>query len=162
MAAAPEVATAPACDPTLIPETAGIPAEVWIVFFSIVAISAIVTYGLQEKANRWHAKGYVGQKAAMWAEIAAIPVCCALGWYTVYQGEYDYMPRPWAGLLAGFLGSMASPWFLSILGRVISRKLGKSEDKDEVVLDKLTPKPPADAHSTSRPGTSATPENMDS
>jgi hypothetical protein len=114
--------------PETIPETAGIPAEWWIVFFTVVGISSVITYGFQEKANRWHEKGLVGPRMTMWMEIAAIPVCCALGWYSIHQADLPYI-RPWGGLLAGFLGSMASPWFLSIIGRLINRRLGKNEEE---------------------------------
>lgn len=107
-----------------LPSSDLLPTEWWIIFFTIVSISSVITYGFQEKANRWYAKGLVGQKVSMWAEIAALPVCCALGWYSVYQAELTFM-KPWAGLLAGFLGSMASPWFLSLISRLVNRKLGK-------------------------------------
>ena len=119
---------APETLPTM-PES-GIPAEWWIIFFTIVGISSIITYGLQEKATRWQSKGWVGTRAAMWAELAALPLCCALGWYSVYQGELPFI-RPWAGFLAGFLGSMASPWFLSLIGRLINRKLGKPKVEEK-------------------------------
>ena len=49
MAAVPEAA--PACDPSLIPETQTLSAEWWVVFFTIVGISAVITYGFQEKAK---------------------------------------------------------------------------------------------------------------
>ena len=116
--------------PTLdqIPESDLLPAEWWIIFFTLVSISSIITYGFQEKANRWFEKGLVGRKASMWAEIAAIPVCCFLGWFSIYQSDITFM-KPWVGLLAGFLGSMASPWFLSLIGRLINRKLGKEVPK---------------------------------
>lgn len=144
--------TVPACEPVL-PESTTLTGEWWIVFLTIVGIAAVVTYGFQEKANRWHQKGLVGRKAVMWAETVAVPVCCFLGWFSIYQvqDKIDFM-RPWAGLLAGFMGSMASPWFLSLLGRLISMKLGKEEKKEE------KGEPPAHPHSTSRPGSSATPE----
>jgi hypothetical protein len=96
--------------------------EWWAVFMTIVAVTSLITYGFQEKANRWVDKEIVGKRVVMWAELLAIPVCCALGWQAINQAPVDFI-SPFAGLVAGLVGSMASPWFIDLLSRLRDKKL---------------------------------------
>ncbi len=90
----------------------------YIIALTIAAGSALITYGIIAKVQRWQGKGFLEDEGyiTIYAEVAALVIgtlCGALAGYLTWH---------WGlGLLAGFVGSIASPWILDAMSQLLRR-----------------------------------------